>query len=122
MARLLVAEDDPGVQMLVRKIVQDMGHIVVLSPDGQHALTNLITNKDFDLLITDVDMPKMSGVELIDKLREKSETKDLPIIMISSVVSYSDISDVLETGATYFVAKPFKRKTLEDYIHRSLQK
>jgi CheY-like chemotaxis protein len=121
MAKILIAEDDPITQVMVLKIVEKMGHIAFISPNGKHAYDALNAQNSFSLLITDIMMPEMDGRQLIQTLRGTSEFKELPIIIMSAVVGIKEISDLLELGATYFQPKPLDLKDLKVNIRRGLE-
>lgn len=121
MARILIAEDDPSAQVVVSKFVEKLGHIPVVSPDGKHAYETLQATNDFDLLVTDVMMPKMDGRELIRIIRNNPVFEKLPVIIISAVIGINDISDLLEEGATFFLSKPLNREDFEEYVKRCIE-
>ncbi len=122
MAKILIAEDDATTQILVAKYVEKMGHSAFISPHGRHAYETLIANKDFNLLVSDIMMPEMDGRQLIKTIKGNSSLRDLPIIIISAVIGVSDISDLLELGANFFLQKPMKREDFEEYVNRCLNK
>ena len=78
-------------------------------------------NQDIDLLITDFSMPEMDGRRLIQRIRNSSNLKQIPIIIVSGVVGPKEIADVLEAGATAFLPKPLKVKDIKEYINRYLK-
>jgi CheY-like chemotaxis protein len=120
MAKILIAEDEIVSQKTLYKVIEDMGHMAFVSPNGRHAWETLKANPDFQLLITDVSMPEMDGRELIKKVRDNDNMKDIPIIIISGVVTVSEILNLLEIGATVFLAKPVKLQEIREYIARYL--
>ena len=117
---ILIAEDDRITQKVVRHIVEGMGYTAFVSPHGKHAYEALKAENAFDLLITDVMMPEMDGKHLIQTLRGDTQFSDLPIIIMSAVVSVRDIEDVLNLGANRFVAKPLDMTALQQTIEDSL--
>ncbi|BCS87841.1 response regulator [Pseudodesulfovibrio sediminis] len=119
MAKILIAEDDKISQRVAVKIVEELGHIAIVSPHGKHAYETLMSN-DIDLLLTDIMMPEMDGQQLIKTLRGDLKFMDLPIIIMSAVVGIGEISNLLKLGATLFTAKPLDRKELHGYISRCL--
>lgn len=122
MAKILIAEDDKISQKLAAKIVEDLGHVAFISPNGKHAYDALTASNDFDLLLTDIMMPEMDGQQLIKTMRGDQQFSNFPIIIMSAVVGMNDISNLLKLGATLFLAKPLDRKELQDYITRCLSK
>jgi CheY-like chemotaxis protein len=122
MAKILIAEDDRISQKLALKIIEDLGHSGFVSPHGRHAYEALTACNDFDLLMTDIMMPEMDGQQLIKTLRGDQQFMNFPIIIMSAVVGMNEISNLLQLGATLFLAKPLDRKDLQDYITRCLLK
>ncbi|MDY6905009.1 MAG: response regulator [Thermodesulfobacteriota bacterium] len=120
MAKVLVAEDDQISQRVVQKMLTDLGHEVFVSPNGRHAWETLTIDDTFELLVTDVMMPEMSGLELIEHVRSSEVYANLPIIIVSAYVGVKDIARFLETGATMFQAKPIQQPELAENIDRVL--
>ncbi|MCP4714551.1 MAG: response regulator [Deltaproteobacteria bacterium] len=121
MARIIIAEDDPPTQIIVARTIEKLGHCAYISPNGEHAYEALKANNKFELLISDVMMPKMDGRQLIKTLRGSSEFKTLPVIIMSAVVRYKEIADLLELGASYFLPKPLDINDLKENINRGLK-
>jgi len=121
MAKVLIAEDDPISQRFVSTIVERMGHCSVVSPNGRHAWEALCAENHISLLITDIMMPGMDGTTLIRTLRADERFKDLPVVVMSAFIGVSEISSLLDIGATWFLPKPVERGVLEDYIKRALE-
>ncbi len=120
MAKILIAEDDPTTQKVIVKYVEKMGHVAFVSPNGKHAYESLLACNNFDLLISDIMMPKMDGKKLIRAIRDNFKLCKIPIIIISAVIGITDISYLLEQGATFFLSKPIKKDDLEEYISRCI--
>lgn len=112
MARVLVADDDPDILMLVEMRVTHLGHEVITAPDGERALS-LLREQDFDLLVVDNIMPKMTGVELVTAVRSQHEVTRLPIIMISAL-------GASEADVDVSMSKPFSLQTLAEHVTRLL--
>ncbi|SHI92616.1 Response regulator receiver domain-containing protein [Desulfatibacillum alkenivorans DSM 16219] len=118
MAKILIAEDDLITRKVLYKIVEGMGHSVIMSPNGRHAWETLETNPDISMLITDVMMPEMDGRDLIELVRAREEFQNLPIIIISAVVGPKAVANLLKMGATLFLSKPLKVDETRKYIER----
>lgn len=120
MAKILIAEDDALSQTFVGTIVERMGHSAFLNPDGQHAWEALCSEDHFDMLITDIMMPRMDGTTLIRTIRADQRFTTMPIVIMSAFLGVKDIAELLEIGATWFLPKPLERVVLEDYINRAI--
>lgn len=116
MPRILIAEDDPMNQLLLKNILTEAGHDIYISPSGDHALSTLKAFNTFDILVTDVMMPGLDGRELISKINQDKDIPTMPIIIISGVIKSSEVWGLLESGAAYFLPKPVKKDELLEYI------
>ncbi|OGR35016.1 MAG: histidine kinase [Desulfovibrionales bacterium GWA2_65_9] len=122
MVKILIAEDDALSQKFVGTVVDRMGHCAFVSPNGRHAWDALCAENRFDMLITDIMMPVMDGTTLIRTIRADKRFATMPIVIMSAFIGVNDIAGLLEIGATWFMAKPVDRATLEDYINRAIKK
>jgi two-component system chemotaxis response regulator CheY len=95
------------------------GYKVTEAVDGQEALEVLQGNPDFDLLITDIDMPKMTGLQLVEAIKKDSKFEKLPII-VCSAEDKSLQQELLAQGALTALTKPFSPKDLLDIVGRLL--
>lgn len=120
MARILIAEDDALSQKFVVTIVERMGHCAIIACDGQHAWEVLCAEDHYDMLITDIMMPRMDGTTLIRTLRADPRFATIPIVIMSAFIGVKEIAGLLEAGATWFLPKPVDRITLESYISRAI--
>jgi len=104
-ARILVVDDIPAnVRLLAAKLGAEYFEVTTAT-SGAEAL-NLIANREFDLILLDVMMPGMSGIEVCKKLRSQASTALLPIIMVSALETQDDRNSGLEAGADDFITKP----------------
>jgi putative two-component system response regulator len=104
-ARILVAEDDPDVQNLVRYILEAEAYAVKLCSDGEQALISALQEPP-DLLILDIMMPRLSGFEVLKRLRATGLTEP-PVLFLSARRAESDIVAGFDLGAADYVTKPF---------------
>jgi len=118
--RILLAEDNASVLALLDKFLQKIGHVVELAENGQEALEKYLINPP-DLLLTDINMPVMNGLDLIEKVRENQTETWVPIIVLSALGEEEDIIKGLETGADDYLSKPINLSILRAKI-KSMQK
>ncbi|WP_078547464.1 response regulator transcription factor [Litchfieldia alkalitelluris] len=111
MAKILLAEDEEVLRMLVVDTLEDEGHTIEEAKDGEEAL-NFILNNEYDLIILDYMMPVYTGLDIIMKVRELPEKEAVKIMMLSAKSQVTDQQAVLRAGANYFMAKPFSPKEL----------
>ncbi len=106
MKRILVAEDEQALRMLIGDVLEDEGYIVTLVANGKEALEH-IQNNDYELVIVDYMMPEMTGLEVISQTRQLPDKQDLIMLMLSAKSQQSDQARVKDIGANYFMPKPF---------------
>ncbi|WP_223700481.1 response regulator transcription factor [Sutcliffiella deserti] len=107
MAKILLAEDEAVLRMLVVDTLEDEGHEIIEAIDGQEAFNLLSTDEVFDLIILDYMMPVFTGLEVIQKIKEQKYQPNVGILMLSAKNQTADRERVLEAGANYFMSKPF---------------
>ena len=101
--KILVADDEKEIRDLLEIYLLNEGYKVIKAKDGQEAL-DIIDNEEIDLLVLDIMMPKVNGIEVCKKIRE---TKNIPILMLSAKSEDMDKIQGLMTGADDYMTKPF---------------
>ncbi|MBN1290619.1 MAG: hybrid sensor histidine kinase/response regulator [Candidatus Latescibacteria bacterium] len=114
--RVLVVDDSLTVRQVERKLLENRGYEVVAAVDGMDGWITLQSNI-FDLIISDVDMPRLNGIELVRKIKNDPKLKDIPVMIISYKDQEEDKLRGLEAGANYYLTKAsFHDETLIDAI------
>ena len=120
MAKILVVDDEPDIVRVVVKIMEARGHVVATAKDGPSALEAASREKP-DVIILDVNLPKMDGFEVCRRLKTGADTKHIPIVMMTAAyVSVQDADKGTELGADEYVVKPFLREVLIHNVERLL--
>jgi DNA-binding response OmpR family regulator len=118
---VLVVDDDPVILRLLQVNFELEGIEVVTAPDGEEGL--IIAQSDPpDLVISDIMMPKVNGLELLAALRSSPETAAMPVILLSAKAQVADVQRGLELGADDYVTKPFDPLELIDRVYKVLAK
>jgi two-component system chemotaxis sensor kinase CheA len=119
-AAILVAEDSVTSRMLLQGILEGAGYTVKTAVDGAEAFAMLRT-EPFDLLVSDVEMPRMDGFQLTAKVREHEELAELPVVLVTSLDSQKDRERGIDVGANaYIVKRDFEQSNLLEIIERLL--
>ena len=108
MARILIAEDDEFLRDILKDYLEDSGHKVTVVPDGKIA-RDVVLAGDFSLVISDVQMPHLNGVEFLQWLRTKNQ---IPFILMTGFTNLLETHQAAELGANGFLSKPFSNKDL----------
>lgn len=117
--RILFAEDDERYRFLVGTFLDKNGYQVSYAKDGEDAWVQFVDDPHFDLLLLDIMMPKLTGLEVAKKVRAVS---DVPIIMLTALSQESDEITGLEVGADDYIAKPFSYPVLLTRISTLLRR
>ncbi len=117
----MVVDDDPEHVALVRLMLEQKGFIVRCAYSGPQLLAGLKEQKP-DLIILDVVMPEMNGLEVLRRLKGALETSAIPVIMLTVLDTNEDIMTSYKLGADHYVTKPFTRTQLMTGINRLLTK
>ena len=116
--RILVVDDSITSRVLLSDILLSVGYDVTSASDGKEAWTELNSNP-YDLVVADIEMPRMDGFELTKKIRESSELSELPVVLVTGLSKKEDKEKGIEAGANaYIVKSDFKQGTLLDIIKK----
>ncbi len=102
--RILVVDDSMASRTLGKNMLQNAGYEVLLAADGDEAW-QLLQHDQFDLLVSDVDMPKLNGIELTRMVRGNRMLNDLPVILVTGMGSPEDVAAGADAGADEYVVK-----------------
>ena len=120
MAKILLVEDEINIASFIERGLQEFGHKVRVANDGQ-AGWELVQQEDFQLLILDIIMPKMNGLQLCKQYRQTYDYQS-PVIMLTALGTTDDIVNGLDAGADDYLVKPFSFQELEARIKALLRR
>ncbi|MGN7469616.1 response regulator transcription factor [Brevibacillus sp. SAFN-007a] len=106
MAMILLAEDDAVLRMLIGDTLRDEGHLVDIACDGEEALQQIHQNR-YDLLILDYMMPKLSGLEVLIRMKQMADKQAVKVLILSAKSQHAEQEKMLAAGANGFMPKPF---------------
>ncbi len=118
-SRILVADDDRDIRELVEFKLVQAGYEVVTAEDGPQALT-AVRSEPFDLVVLDVMMPQMTGIEVCRTLRAEHKTATLPVILLTAKAQAADMQAGLAAGANDYLTKPFSLRDLSNRVDAAL--
>jgi DNA-binding response OmpR family regulator len=117
---VLVVDDDPVILKLLEVNFEMEGFTVLVAHDGEEGI-DVARNERPDLIVSDIMMPKRSGLELVAELKGDPDTSDIPIILLSAKAQNADVRSGLDSGADDYVTKPFEPLDLVDRVNRLLE-
>ena len=116
---VLIVEDDNAMAQMCAKLIRRHGHTTHLARSGEEALAIMAEGQGIDVVVSDVQMPRISGIQLLMQLRALDES--LPIILMTGYTHIINASQALTLGASDFIVKPFDSNTFMDCIERVLR-
>jgi two-component system alkaline phosphatase synthesis response regulator PhoP len=118
LCHVLVADDEPHIGRIIKMKLEQGPFKVSLAYDGEEALEFINTEEGLDLALLDLMMPKLSGLDVLKKVREQERFKSLPCIILTAGGDAKHERDALALGATQFLTKPFSPKKLYALVAR----
>ena len=114
--RFLVVDDFSTMRRIVRNLLKELGYTNAdEAEDGAVALAKLKAEK-FDFVVSDWNMPNMTGIELLKGIRAEPSLKDLPVLMITAEARKENIIEAAQNGANGYIVKPFTAATLDEKL------
>jgi DNA-binding response OmpR family regulator len=118
---VLVVDDDPVILQLLQVNFEMEGFRVLTAGDGEEGLAR-IRDDHPDVVVCDVMMPKINGLEVLERMKADPDTKDIPIVMLSAKAQSSEIQQGRDLGADDYITKPFDPIELTDRVSALLDK
>lgn len=119
--RFLVVDDFSTMRRIVRNLLKELGFSnVEEAEDGQVALHKL-RNSQFDFIVSDWNMPNMTGIELLKQVRSDPSLKHLPFLMVTAEAKKENIIEAATAGASGYIVKPFTAATLDEKLAKIFQ-
>ena len=118
LSHILVADDEAHIGRIIKMKLEQGPFRVSLAYDGQEALDLINGGDHFDLVLLDLMMPRLSGLDVLRRIREDDKFKSLPCIILTAGGDAKHERDALELGATQFLTKPFSPKKLYALVAR----
>ena len=119
--KFLVVDDFSTMRRIVRNLLKELGFTVVQeAEDGVEALAKLRA-EPFDFVVSDWNMPNMTGIELLRAIRADEKLKHLPVLMVTAEAKKENIIEAAKAGASGYVVKPFTAATLDEKLKKIFQ-
>ncbi len=116
---ILTADDNMQIRMLVKAALRSLGHDLIEAVDGEQALEMAIEHRP-DLVLLDVTMPKLDGWEVLHFMRQRPETAEVPVMMLTTAAQGSDLAHAAALGCNGYLTKPFTPTDLRQRVEQLL--
>jgi two-component system chemotaxis response regulator CheY len=117
--KFLVVDDFSTMRRIVRNLLKELGFTNVHeAEDGVDALKQLRADSSFEFVVSDWNMPNMTGIELLRNIRADANLKHLPVLMVTAEAKKENIIEAAQAGASGYVVKPFTAATLDEKLKK----
>lgn len=116
--KILIVDDSSTMRRIIGNVVMQLGIEKESFDEAEDGLKawNMLSNKQYDVILTDWNMPNMNGLELVKKIRAEGNHKTTPIIMITTEGGKSEVITALKAGVNNYIVKPFNAEILKDKL------
>jgi two-component system chemotaxis response regulator CheY len=115
---ILVVDDFSTMRRIITNVLKQLGYENIMeAEDGTKALT-ILESQHVDFVITDWNMPQMSGLDLLKAIRASKDRKNIPVLMVTAEAMQENIIAAAQAGVNNYIVKPFDAKTLADKINK----
>jgi CheY-like chemotaxis protein len=118
--RILIADDNPPNRELLDAYLSPEGHEIEMAADGEETLRK-VREWDPDLVLLDIMMPRLSGYEVCQQLKQDAQTRNIPVLMVTALKDVGDIEKAVAAGADDFLTKPVHRLELQTRVRSLLR-
>ncbi len=120
--KFLVVDDFSTMRRIVRNLLKELGFTNISeAEDGADALNKLRTEGNFEFVVSDWNMPNMTGIDLLRAIRADANLKHLPVLMVTAEAKRENIIEAAQAGASGYVVKPFTAATLDEKLKKIFQ-
>ena len=120
--KVLVVDDFATMRKIVRNILKQIGFEDISEAEDGNAALQVINNEKIGLVVTDWNMPNMSGLELLQAIRKNSQTSNLPVLMVTAEGLKENVMEAVKAGVNNYVVKPFTAEVLQEKIETIFKK
>ncbi len=119
--KILIVDDFSTMRRILRNLLKELGFLNIEEAiDGQDALNKLRSESNFEFVVSDWNMPNMTGIELLRAIRTDATLKHLPVLMVTAEAKRENIIEAAQAGASGYVVKPFSVATLDEKLKKIL--
>lgn len=120
--KFLVVDDFSTMRRIVRNLLKELGFTNVEEAEDGVAALQKLKNGGYQFVITDWNMPNMTGIELLKRIRADAELKGLPVLMITAEAKKENIIEAAQSGASGYIVKPFTAAVLEEKLKKIFER
>jgi two-component system chemotaxis response regulator CheY len=120
--KILIVDDFSTMRRIIKNLLRDLGFTNTQEADDGSSALPLLRASDFDFLITDWNMPGMTGIELLKAVRADEKLRNLPVLMVTAEAKREQIIEAAQAGVNGYVVKPFTAQALKEKIEKIFER
>ena len=120
--QFLIVDDFSTMRRIVRGLLKEIGYSNADEAEDGSVALNMLRNNKFDFVVSDINMPVMTGFELLNAIKADNNLKHLPVLMVTAEARKEDIVRAAKDGAAGYIVKPFTKATLEEKVQKIMLK
>ena len=120
--RILIVDDFPTMRRIIKNLLGDLGFGNVEEADDGATAFPMLQAGDFDYLITDWNMPKMTGIDLLKAVRADPRLCKIPVLLVTAEAKREQIVEAAQSGVNGYIIKPFTAETLKEKLEKTMQR
>ncbi|HKL81637.1 MAG TPA: response regulator [Desulfobacter sp.] len=119
--KILIIDDFATMRRILKNILKQLGFKNLVEADDGTTALNILESQKIDLIISDWNMPKMTGLELLKKVRASTEYKKTPFLMVTAEAQKQNVIEAVQAGVSNYVVKPFTAEAISDKLKKILK-
>ncbi len=120
--RILIVDDFSTMRRIVKNLLNDLGYGNTAEADDGHTALAALRTQPFDFVVTDWNMPGMTGIDLLRAIRADPRLKTLPVLMVTAEAKREQIIEAAQAGVNGYIIKPFTAQTLEEKLAKIFER
>ncbi len=120
--KILIVDDFSTMRRIIKNLLRDLGFTNTQEADDGVTALPMLRNGDFDFLVTDWNMPGMSGIDLLREVRSDAKLAGLPVLMVTAEAKRDQIIEAAQAGVNGYVVKPFTAQVLKEKIEKIFER
>ncbi len=116
--KILIVDDFSTMRRIIKNILKQIGFASIDEAENGEVALSKIIDGDYDFVISDWNMPEMSGIELLKKVRTSETVKDLPFLMVTAESKKENVIEAVKAGVNNYIVKPFTAEVLQEKISK----
>ncbi|PIE61963.1 MAG: response regulator [Desulfobacterales bacterium] len=119
--KVLVVDDFATMRRILKNILKQLGFKNLVEADDGATAWGVLEAQEIDLIISDWNMPKMTGLELLKKVRANGKYKDIPFLMVTAEAQKQNVIEAVQAGVSNYVVKPFTAESISEKLEKVLK-